>query len=219
MVSAMVFVLRTGIPWRDLPGELGCWSSVYTRWRRWCAVGLWGRLLRCCQRWARGRLRFVDCSYIKLHQDGANPVGGQSAAGIGRTRAGLATKLATIAEAKGRVVALAATAGQRHDLHAVAPLERHLRGMIAVADRNFDANAWRARLHAQDTVVCVPSHRRRAVVLPHHRGHYRHRHKIENCFARLKRYRRIALRFEKLLLTFLAFVQLAAVLDWLKSRF
>lgn len=218
MVTAMIYVLRTGVPWRDLPTQFGPWSSVYTRWRRWCAQGLWAQLLVCCQRWATGRLRFVDCSYIKLHQHGANPRGGQHAAGIGRTRAGLATKLAAIAEARGRVVALALTAGQRHDFHAVAPLERHLRGKIAVADRNFDANAWRTRLHAQRTVVCVPSHGRRAVPVAHHRGHYRHRHKIENCFARLKRFRRVALRFDKLATTFLAFVQLAAVLDWLHFR-
>ena len=218
MVEAFVFLLRTGVPWRDLPDSFGRWSSVYTRWRRWCALGLWEKLLACCRRWARGRLRFVDCSYIKLHQHGANPRGGQQAAGIGRTRAGLATKLAAIVEGSGRVIALAASAGQRHDFHAVAPLETHLRGKIAVADRNFDANAWRARLRAQRTLVCVPSHARRAKPIPHHRGYYRFRHKIENCFGRLKCFRRVAMRFEKRLTHFLAFVHLAAVLDWLKFR-
>jgi len=212
----MVYVLRTGLPWRDLPVEFGSWAGVYTRWRRWCALGLWAKVLAACQRWARGRLRLVDCSYIKLHQDGANPVGGQAAAAIGRTRAGLATKLAAITDARGHVVALSLSAGQRHDFHAVAPLENYLRGHIVVADRNFDANAWRQRLRRHRCLPCIPSHARRAVPLPHHRGYYRHRHKIENCFGRLKRYRRIAQRFEKRPDVFLAFVCLAAILDWLR---
>ena len=46
MVEAMCFVLRTGIPWRDLPEAFGPWKSVYTRWRRWCRTGLWAHLFK-----------------------------------------------------------------------------------------------------------------------------------------------------------------------------
>jgi transposase len=46
MVMAMWYVLRTGVPWRDLPERFGPWSSVYTRFRRWCRGGLWARLFR-----------------------------------------------------------------------------------------------------------------------------------------------------------------------------
>ena len=43
MAEAMCYVLRTGIPWRDLPTDFGSWKSVYTRWRRWCRTDLWAR--------------------------------------------------------------------------------------------------------------------------------------------------------------------------------
>jgi len=62
MVTAIWYVLRTGCPWRDLPGEFGPWGSVYTRWRRWCACGLWARLLALLRRGASGALRHLDCS-------------------------------------------------------------------------------------------------------------------------------------------------------------
>jgi transposase len=39
MVEAMIWVLRTGAPWRDLPRAYGPWQSVYTRWSRWSACG------------------------------------------------------------------------------------------------------------------------------------------------------------------------------------
>jgi type I restriction enzyme R subunit len=51
----------------------------------------------------------------------------------------------------------------------------------------------------------------------YHRGSYRQRHKIENFFQRIKIYKRISTRYEKLALTFLNFVLLAAIFDWLKS--
>ena len=46
MFEAMVYILRVGCPWRDLPAIYGPWSSVYTRWRRWSVAGLWAKLLR-----------------------------------------------------------------------------------------------------------------------------------------------------------------------------
>jgi len=43
-VNAVVFVARTGIPWRDLPERLGKWNSVWRRFDRWCAAGVWAEL-------------------------------------------------------------------------------------------------------------------------------------------------------------------------------
>ena len=218
MVTAMFFVLRTGIPWRDLPARFGPWSSVYTRFRRWCAAGLFARMLALVARNAKGQLRYVDCSHIKLHQAGANPRGGQSAQAIGRTKGGINTKLAAIVERHGRAVALGLAAGQRHDLYAVEPLLPCLRRRRAVADKAFDADTFRARLRRQCTRVCIPPKRSRRRPVAFHRGYYRRRHRVENFFCRLKRHRRISTRYEKLALTYLAFVQLAAVLDWLTHR-
>ena len=54
---------------------------------------------------AAGQLRYIDCSHIRLRQDGANPRGGQAAQAIGRTKGGISTKLAAIVEGGGRAVA------------------------------------------------------------------------------------------------------------------
>jgi putative transposase len=40
-VDAVLFVARTGIPWRDLPERFGKWNSVWRRFDRWCAAGIW----------------------------------------------------------------------------------------------------------------------------------------------------------------------------------
>ena len=219
MVSAMFFVLRTGIPWRDLPERYGPWSSIYTRFRRWCALGLFRRMLAVVARKATGTLRYLDCSHIKLHQDGTNPRGGQAAQAIGRTKGGINTKLAALVDSRGRAVALSLAAGQRHDLYAVEPLLPWLRRHRAVADKGFDADTFRARLGRQGTHVCIPPKRSRRRSIAFHRGYYRHRHHVENFFCRIKRYRRISTRYEKLAETYLGFAQLAAIFDWLTHRF
>ena len=40
-VEAVLWICRTGAPWRDLPDALGCWASIYHRWRRWRLRGWW----------------------------------------------------------------------------------------------------------------------------------------------------------------------------------
>jgi transposase len=215
MLTGIFYVLRTGVPWRDLPEQFGPWSSVYARFRRWCAAGLFARMLALVAARAAGQLRYIDCSHIKLHQDGANPRGGQAAQAIGRTKGGINTKLAAIVERRGRAVALGLVEGQRHDLHAINPLLGCLRGRRAVGDKGFDADTFRARLRYQRTRTCIPPKRSRRHPVTFHRGYYRHRHNVENFFCRLKRHRRISTRYEKLAATFLAFVQLATVFDWL----
>ena len=43
-LNAVVYVLKTGIPWRDLPERYGHWNSVWRRFDRWCAAGVWERV-------------------------------------------------------------------------------------------------------------------------------------------------------------------------------
>ena len=43
-VNAVLYVARTGIPWRDLPERFGNWNSVWRRFDRWCAKGVWEAL-------------------------------------------------------------------------------------------------------------------------------------------------------------------------------
>lgn len=220
MFEAMVFILRTGIPWRDLPARYGPWNSVYTRWRRWCQRGLWPRLLAVLARNAQGRLRFLDASHVKVHQDASNPAGGQQNQAIGRTKGGLNTKVNAWVDGHGRAVSLSLAPGQHADVCVAQTAARPpLRGTITVADKGYDSDGFRAQLRRWGSRPCIPPRGNRLQAVSWHSGFYRKRHKVENLFQRLKRYRRIGTRYEKRDLYFLSFVQLAAILDWLKNPF
>jgi transposase len=214
-VSGIYYILRTGIPWRDLPPEFGPWSSVYTRFRRWCASGLWARLLSQLSKGAEGVIRCVDCSHIKVHRDAANTLGGHELQAMGPTKGGLNTKLAAVVDGLGRAVGLSLAPGQQHELRASASLQSHLDGTWAVADRGFDADAFRSSLVRSGALVCIPPKRGRRIEFYFDRQLYRQRHVVGNFFSRIKRLRRIATRYEKLAVTFHGFVCLAAALDWI----
>lgn len=218
MFEAMVYILRVGCPWRDLPVLYGPWNSVYTRWQRWCRSGLWSKLLGVLARKAKGKLRFLDASHIKVHQDASNPAGGQQNQAIGRTKGGLNTKLSAWVDGQGKAVSLSLAPGPKADVTVAQEAARpSLHGTRTVADKGYDSDGFRRQLRRWGSQSCIPPRSNRKQPAAWHRGYYRQRHKVENLFQRLKRYRRVGTRYEKNDLCFLAFVLLAAVLDWFKN--
>ena len=69
---AILYVLRTGISWRDLPPEYGNWHTIYTRYKRWSESGLFGIILYKLQSKKRILLDvvFIDGSIIPVHRHG-----------------------------------------------------------------------------------------------------------------------------------------------------
>ena len=77
ILNAIVWKLRTGAPWRDLPERYGAWSTVHCRFRRWRVAGVWDRVLAAVQQQAdaAGQLdwsvHFVDGTVVRAHQHAA----------------------------------------------------------------------------------------------------------------------------------------------------
>ncbi len=82
VLEGILWVLRTGAPWRDLPERYGSWRTVYSRFRRWQQAWVWDRVLAALQRQADvdGRLdwvlHFVDSTVVRAHQHAAGAKGG-----------------------------------------------------------------------------------------------------------------------------------------------
>jgi transposase len=90
-----------------------------------------------------------------------------------------------------------------------------VRNANVIADRGYDANSVVAQAQSQGCVVVIPSRSNRKEQRPYDKALYKERHFVENFFQRIKRNRRIAMRFEKLAAHFLAMVHLAAIVVWL----
>ena len=72
-VCGILYVLRTGIPWRDLPKDYGNWHTIYTRYKRWSAGGFFWHLLYKLQSFKKLSMDviFIDSSIVPLHRHGS----------------------------------------------------------------------------------------------------------------------------------------------------
>ena len=109
------------------------------------------------------------------------------------------------------------TAGQAHDLKAASELLTGLKCRHVVADRGYDADALLDLIRASEAKPHIPSTSQRLVHRSVDRRIYRQRNLIERFFCKLKHFRRIATRFDKLARNFLAAVSLASARLWMRA--
>jgi putative transposase len=70
-VEAVLWILRTGSPWRDLPPELGNWHNTYTRFSRWGEAGVWQRVVDALSGEADLQALLLDSTIVRAHQHAA----------------------------------------------------------------------------------------------------------------------------------------------------
>ena len=83
-VDAVLWIGRTGSPWRDLPDEFGNWNSVFQRFRRWAKKGVWESLFKALVESPDFEYLIIDSSIVRAHQHAA---GAKGAAKIRRSGA------------------------------------------------------------------------------------------------------------------------------------
>ena len=110
-VEAVLWIARTGAPWRDLPGEFGKWFTVYTRFWRWAQKGVWGRIFKALSDDPDFEYVLLDATHIRVHQHGTGAKGGFCNQAIGKSRGGLTTKIAALARCARQFAPLRAPAG------------------------------------------------------------------------------------------------------------
>lgn len=90
-----------------------------------------------------------------------------------------------------------------------------LHGRLVIADRGYDTDRILHLLHNRQATAVIPSRLHRRVQRPTDWWIYKERHLIECLFNKLKNYRRLATRYDKLAASFSAFLSLAAIVLWL----
>ena len=75
-VEAVLWIARTGAPWRDLPEEFGNWYTVYTRFWRWARKGVWERIFKMLSDDPDLEYVLLDATHIRVHQHGTGAKGG-----------------------------------------------------------------------------------------------------------------------------------------------
>ena len=106
--------------------------------------------------------------------------------------------------------------GQQNDMACAADLIDGLKAEQVLADKAYDADSLCAKIEAQGGTVVIPPRRHRKRPRTYDRIAYKNRWGVEGFFAKLKQWRRIATRYDKLAANFLGFIKLASIMMWLK---
>ena len=91
IVEAMLYRMRVGYPWRDLPAEFGCWNSIFQKFNRWSSKGKLMTLFKALIQEPDLECEFIDGSIVKAHQHSA--AASEENQAIGKSRGGNTTKI------------------------------------------------------------------------------------------------------------------------------
>ena len=127
----------------------------------------------------------------------------------------MSTKIHSLVEGLGNLARWELTGGQAHDLTRANSLIDGVKTDAVVADKAFDANALIATITQAGAKAVIPPMAHRTVQRDFDRHQYKHRNLIERFFCRIKHFRRIATRYDKLASRFSSFIAVVASFIWL----
>lgn len=128
----------------------------------------------------------------------------------------MSTKIHAATEAIGLPIRLIGSPGQRNDIAFAHDLIDGFEAVAALADKGYDADHLCERITQAGASLVIPPRRNRKVQRAYDAELYKERNRIERFFNKLKQFRRVATRYDKLLANFMGFVKLAAIAIWLK---
>ena len=128
----------------------------------------------------------------------------------------MTTKIHTLTDALGRPLRFVLTGGEAHDITTAPELLAGLSSDGVIADKAYDSNALRNLIADAGAQAVIPSTRSRKILIPHDAIAYKLRNRIERFFNKLKHFRRIATRYDRRALYFLAALHLASAMIWMR---
>ena len=134
---------------------------------------------------------------------------------IGRSRGGVGTKIHAVVDARGNPVRGLLTAGQVHDVTQAEPLLENLPIQQVVADKGYDSPQLIDGIHARHGQANIPARAGNHYPREFDAHEYQARNLVERFFNRIKHFRRIATRYEKLDVRYVAMLSIALALIWL----
>lgn len=136
--------------------------------------------------------------------------------GLGRSKGGFSSKLHAACDALGNPVRFFVTAGQRSDYIKALDLIQGREMDALIADKGYDADYMVQAAKDIEAEAVIPSRARRKTAREYDKELYKERNLIERMFNKLKHFRRVATRYDKLDISYLGFVFLAGIYLWLK---
>ena len=216
MIEGMLYRMRVGCPWRDLPADFGCWNSIYQQFNRWSSKNKLMQIFNALVQEPDLEWEFIDGSIVKAHQHSAG-IPDKETQAIGRSVAGNTTKIHMAVDAFGLPIAFQLTGGEVHDAKAAPDFIKDLPVAIyTIADKGYDSEEIREQIKQKSSTPIIPRKKNSKIGnTDMDWGLYKYRHLVENVFARLKQFRSIATRYDKLKRNYASMLAMACSYIWL----
>jgi transposase len=215
-IEGIFYRLRAGCPWRDLPDAFGNWNAIYKRFNEWSRKEKLMAIFNALIVEPDLEWEFIDGSIVKAHQHSSGAAYKQENA-IGKSVAGNTTKIHMAVDSYGLPIHFSVTGGEVHDCKEAPKLIAALpKADYIIADRGYDSEALRIQIKDQGAIPVIP--RKKNSIVGNDEmdwGLYKYRHLVENVFARLKHFRAIATRYDKLKRNYESSIALACAFLWL----
>ena len=224
VLNAILYVAEQGCKWRGLPKRFGRWHTIYMRMNRWAKNGVLNRVFEQMQNEQIVSIKIealsLDSTSVKVHPDGTGALKKNGPQAIGKSRGGWNTKIHMVAADARTAITFSLSPGNEHDApHGRALLEElgpMPQGLSLLMDRAYEGDETRQLVLDLGMTPVVPPKSNRLHPWDYDRAIYKKRNEIERLFRRLKGFRRIFSRFEKLDILFLAFLFFALIVEALR---
>ena len=212
-INAVIWVARTGSPWRDLPAYFGLWNSVFQRFNRWTKSGVWEKIFREIQDPDLKSL-MLDSTIIRAHQHAAGSTDKNENCdeSLGRSRGGFSTKLHISVDDKGLPVEILVGPGQEHDVTRAKELLSAHEPEAVIADKGYDSDDLVKDVEDRGAEAVIPPRSNRKTHRKYNKKLYKKRNLVERFMNRIKHYRRIATRYDKTERNYQGFVHIVSTL-------
>jgi transposase len=156
IVEAMLYRMRVGCPWRDLPAEFGCWNSIYQQFNRWSSKAKLMSIFKALVHDPDLEWQFIDGSIVRAHQHSSGAMGNENQA-IGKSVGGNTTKIHMAVDACGFPIEFDLTGGEVHDCKAApALIDKLPASEHTIADKGYDSEDVRELIRNKSSNPVIP---------------------------------------------------------------
>jgi len=155
-VEGILYRMRVGCPWRDLPSIFGYWNSIFQQFNRWSLKGRLIKIFKSLVQEPDLEWEFIDGSIVKAHQHSTGAASDGDEA-IGKSVAGNTTKIHMAVDAYGLPIDFEITGGEVHDCKIAPEFFAKLPDAdYMIADKGYDSEELRDLIRAKSSVPVIP---------------------------------------------------------------
>lgn len=216
-LEAVSFIMRTGAQWAEVPKYYGNYKSIHKRFLSWAKKDIWNRMLYCFAQDPDTESFMIDASIIRAHACASGyQKDSREAQALGRSKGRFTTKIHALVDALGLPIKFILTPGQSNEICQAPELIKDIRGANILGDKAFDCDEFINQIISQNCTPVIPPRSNRKAPREVDYYLYKERHLVECFFSKVKHFRRIFSRFDKMAVAYMGFLAFASAIIWLR---